>query len=102
MIIYYTPPNPARKEERTPNQTEGIRPIRSFKNRTPRSHLTTHGNRNLLNRLLVTRAHILDLAHDIHALDHFAEDGVFAVQVRRGSGQDEELAAVGVWARVLQ
>jgi hypothetical protein len=62
----------------------------------PASHLTTHRDRNLLNRLLVARANVLNLAHNIQTLDHFAENGVFAVQVRCGSGQDEELTAVGV------
>lgn len=64
-------------------------------------HLTTHGNGNLLDGLLVARADVFDLAHDVHALDDLAENDVFAVQVRRWSGQDEELAAVGVGARVL-
>jgi hypothetical protein len=61
-------------------------------------HLTTLRNRNLLHGPLIARTHILDFTHDVQALDHFAEDDVFAVEVRRGSGQDEELAAVGVGA----
>lgn len=65
------------------------------------SHLTAHRNSDLLRGPLVARAHILDLAHDVHALDHFAEDDVLAVEVRRGRGQDEELAAVGVGTGVL-
>jgi hypothetical protein len=64
-------------------------------------HLTTLRNSNLLHGPLVARTHILDFAHDVQALDHFAEDDVFAVEVRRGSGQDEELAAVGVGTGVL-
>jgi hypothetical protein len=38
----------------------------------------------------------LDLAHDVHALKHEAEDDVTAVKVRRRDGADEELRAVGV------
>ena len=64
-------------------------------------HLTAHRNSDLLRRPLVAGAHVLDLAHDVHALDHSAEDDVLAVEVRRGRGQDEELAAVGVGAGVL-
>ena len=65
------------------------------------SHLTTHRNSDLLRGPLVARAHVLHFAHDVHALDHFAEDDVLAVEVRRGRSQDEELAAVGVGAGVL-
>ena len=65
------------------------------------SHLTTQRNRDLLHGLLVSRAHVLNLAHDVQAFDDFAEDGVFAVEMGRGGGQDEELAAVGVGAGVL-
>lgn len=65
------------------------------------SHLTAHRNSDLLRGPLVARAHVLDLAHDVHALDHSTEDDVLAVEVRRGRGQDEELAAVGVGAGVL-
>lgn len=64
-------------------------------------HLTAHRNSDLLRRPLVAGAHVLDLAHDVHALDHSTEDDVLAVEVRRGRGQDEELAAVGVGAGVL-
>jgi hypothetical protein len=64
-------------------------------------HLTTLRNNNLLHRPLIARAHILHFTHDVQSFDHFAEDDVFAVEVRGRSGQDEELAAVGVGAGVL-
>ena len=39
------------------------------------------------------------LLHDVHALDHLAEDAVLVVEPRRRRQGDEELAAVGVRAR---
>src|SRR3954447_4540972 len=46
--------------------------------------------------------HLGDGVDDIAAalVGHLTEDGVFAVQVRRGADGDEELRAVGAWARV--
>ena len=42
-----------------------------------------------------------DVLDDVHAIGHFAEVGVFAVEMRCGcGGDDEELRAVGVWSRV--
>ena len=43
---------------------------------------------------------VLDLPHDVHALQHAAEDHVAAVQPGRGPRRDEELAPVRVGARV--
>lgn len=51
-----------------------------------------HGRRSVALHCL----HALDLAHDLHAGLYFAKDHVLAVQMRRGHGRDEELAAVGV------
>src|SRR3954454_2693316 len=43
----------------------------------------------------------LDLVDDVHAVGHAAEDGVLSVEPRSGvGGDDEELRAVGVRARV--
>jgi hypothetical protein len=66
------------------------------------SHLATLRNSDLLRRPLVARTHILNLAHNIQALDNFAKDNVLAVEMRRRSGQNEKLAAVGVRTRVLR
>lgn len=42
-----------------------------------------------------------DVSDNIHAVGHFAEVGVFAVEEWCGcGGDDEELRAVGVWSRV--
>jgi hypothetical protein len=66
------------------------------------SHLTTLRDSDLLQRPLVARTHILNLAHNIQALDHFAEDDVLAVEMRRRGSQDEKLTAVGVRTGVLR
>ena len=66
------------------------------------SHLTTHRDGDFLRRALVAGAHVLHHAHDVQALDHSAEDDVLAVEVRCRRGEDEELAAVGVGAGVLE
>ena len=49
--------------------------------------------------VLPARRHRADLLDDVHALDHFAEDRVAVVEMRRRPERDEELAAVGVRAR---
>ena len=65
-------------------------------------HLTALSNHNITNRLtLLLNARILNLLDDIHAVDNFAEDDMFVVEEGGGNGGDEELAAVGVWSRVL-
>jgi len=53
-------------------------------------------------RRLVTRrlGHVLDLVDDVVAFQNLAKDDVTAVQPRRLGRRDEELAAVGVLARV--
>merc|ERR1719330_175929 len=43
---------------------------------------------------------LLDLTDDLHALEHGPEDDVLAIEVGRLHSRDEELAAVGVFARV--
>lgn len=48
----------------------------------------------------VGRAEALDLAHDVHALHHGAEDHVLVVQPGGFDGADEELRPVGVGAGV--
>jgi hypothetical protein len=70
--------------------------------RSRHSHLTTLRDSNLLRRPLVARTHILNLAHNIQALNHFAENDVLAIQMRRRSSQNEELAAISVGARILR
>lgn len=45
----------------------------------------------------VVRAACFDSFHVFLARDHLAEDGVLAVEVRRGHGGDEELRAVAVY-----
>ena len=83
FLIYFLPHNPLKHPPSQP------------------LHLTTLRNNNFLHRPLVARANVLHFAHDVEPFDHFSEDDVFAVEVRRGSGQDEELAAVGVGTGVL-
>lgn len=67
-------------------------------------HLATLRDNDVLRRLVVvtTTPDILDFLHDVHAVDDFAEDDVFAVEEGRGGAGDEELAAVGVGAGVLR
>lgn len=65
------------------------------------SHLTTLGNGNILVRLLSGSASILNLAHDVHSIDHFSKDDMLIIQERRGDCRDEELAAVGIGTRIL-
>lgn len=48
----------------------------------------------------LTRLHKPQPLHNAHAALHTAEDGVFAVKPRRRCQRDEELAPVGVGARV--
>lgn len=66
------------------------------------SHLAALRDADVLRRLLAHRARILDLAHDIHAVDDLAKDDVLAVEKRRRHGGDEELTTVCVWAGVLR
>lgn len=40
----------------------------------------------------------LNLLYYIHTIKDFTENDVLAIKMRCGSGQDEELRAVGVWA----
>lgn len=66
------------------------------------SHLATLGNCNLLRRLVVlVSSHILNLPHNVHAIDDLAEHNVLVVQVWQRNSRDEELGAIGVGARVL-
>src|SRR5437762_10418512 len=41
-----------------------------------------------------------DRSHDIHSLDNLSKHRVLAVQVRRGSQRDEELAAIRIRSRI--
>ena len=40
------------------------------------SHLTTHSNNDVRSGLLAPRARVFDFAHDVHSVDHFAENYV--------------------------
>ena len=64
-------------------------------------HLPAHRNDDIVDRFLATGASNLNLLHNGHAVDDFAENDVFVVEEGRGSGGDEELRAVGVGAGVL-
>lgn len=67
----------------------------------PRPQNLTPNNPNLLHRPIAPRR--LDTAqplHNLHAVDHVAEDSVGSIQMPRRGQSDEELASVGVWARV--
>jgi len=44
---------------------------------------------------------LLKLLDNVEALHNLAEDHMFAVEMRRRHGCDEELRTIGVWARVL-
>ena len=65
------------------------------------SHFTTLSNGNILVRLLACSASILNLAHDVHPVDHGSEYDMLVVEERRSDCRDEELAAVGVGTRIL-
>ena len=70
------------------------------------SHLTTLRNGNILNRLalgLCQGARILNFGDYVHAVDDIAKDDVLAVQMGRSvlGCDDEELASIGMRARVL-
>lgn len=45
--------------------------------------------------------HLLNLAHDVHSIDDFAKDDVFAIEMRSRSERDEKLTAVCIWSRIL-
>ena len=64
-------------------------------------NLSRFGDLDHLHRL-VARAlgHILDLVHNLVALEDFTEDDVAAIEPAGDDGGNEELAAVGVFARV--
>lgn len=66
-------------------------------------HLPTHRNNDILHGaiILLIRPHILNLAHHVHAVDHFTKDDVLVIEMRQGHCRDEELGAVCVGARVL-
>ena len=68
------------------------------------SHLTALDDGNVLNGLVGRSPGVLDLGDDVHAFDDLAKDDVLAIEVgRAGLGRDdEELAAVGVGATVLE
>ena len=44
--------------------------------------------------------HAFECIDDIHAVDHFTEDGVAHVEPRSRDGSDEELATVGAWSGI--
>lgn len=44
---------------------------------------------------------VLDLAHNIHAIDNLSKDHMLAIEMRERYSSDEELAAICVWTRVL-
>mmetsp|Transcript_33279 Transcript_33279/g.87574 ORF Transcript_33279/g.87574 Transcript_33279/m.87574 type:complete len:232 (+) Transcript_33279:470-1165(+) len=52
----------------------------------------------LLARRATRAANSLDCLHDIHALDHLAEDDVLAIEPGRLCRAQKELRAVGAWA----
>src|SRR5439155_23513899 len=73
--------------------------------RSGRSALRLHLDRHLLHLerlagLAALGAGGLELLQHVHALGHFAEDGVLAVQPRGRSEGEEELTAVGAGAGV--
>ena len=70
---------------------------------SPISHLATKHDTDVVDGPVAlgrVGADLLDAAHDVHTLDDAAEDDVLAVEERGGGARDEELAAVGVGARV--
>ncbi len=64
-------------------------------------HLATRPDQNVRRRFLPHGPRVLYFAHDIHAVDHLAEDHMLVVQERGWDCRDEELGAVGVGAGVL-
>ena len=45
---------------------------------------------------------VLNLPHDLHAIDNLSEDNMLVVEMRQWDRGDEKLASVRVWTRVLQ
>jgi hypothetical protein len=58
-------------------------------------------NGYILVRLVSGGPSLLDHADHIHAVNDLAKYDVFVVQEGRRGGRDEELTAIGIWARVL-
>lgn len=55
-------------------------------------HLTTLRDDNILHRLIIgTGPNLLNHSHDIHAVNHLAENNVLAVEMRCRRRCDEEL-----------
>mmetsp|Transcript_78679 Transcript_78679/g.156439 ORF Transcript_78679/g.156439 Transcript_78679/m.156439 type:complete len:435 (+) Transcript_78679:209-1513(+) len=64
-------------------------------------HLAAILDANLYERpVVIIRGQDLDGLDGLHPLQHLAEDDVAAVEVRRGSGRNVELRAVGISPRV--
>lgn len=69
---------------------------------TQTSHLATHGNHHVADRFLVACPRVLHLAHNVHAVDDFAEDDVLVVEKGGWDGRDEELGTVSRGAGILR
>lgn len=73
--------------------------------RTTDLHLATLGNHNVhVGHILafVTGFGGFDFLDHVHAIDDFTKDDVLAIKERRRDRGDEELAAIGVGARILK
>lgn len=71
--------------------------------RSQRSHLSALRDDYIIHRLtLSSHSGVLNLVHDVHAVDDFAENDMLVVEVRSRNGREEELAAIGIRPRVLE
>jgi hypothetical protein len=64
-------------------------------------HFSTLSNYHVLIRLVAGGTGVLNLVHDVHAVNDLTKHDVFVVEKWGWHSGDEELAAVGVWAGVL-
>lgn len=76
-------------------------PARPLVHLSKSSHFPTQRNQHVRGRFFASGARVLDLAHDVHAINDLTENHVLVVQKRSRHGGDEELAAVGIGAGVL-
>jgi hypothetical protein len=64
-------------------------------------HFPTLHNRYILVWFISGGSSVFNHANDVDSINDLAEHDMFVVQERRCGSCDEELAAIGVWARVL-
>lgn len=67
-----------------------------FRSNFSRLELATVGNLHLLGWLARLGAEAFQLLHNVHAIDHRAENHMLAIQPRGLSSSDEKLRSIGV------